>query len=180
MLDYPRADGSLESASRHPRLPLALQKQGRCCLDPSGRACAPRGGVPGAPRTKRMEPAKNRTQGAARRAKFVSGGTASSTPGGLEHRARWAMTGELAADWTRPVLSPTVNAGQPWVLAAPHRTLRTSPPSRQNRLCCPANPRPGIRTIFCASDTAVPMRCAVRPCARRIASTRSAEAPSTT
>jgi hypothetical protein len=63
----------------------------------------------------------------------------------------------------------------------PHQlTRRAAPPSRQNLLCCPANPRPGIRTIFCGSDTAVPMRCAVRPWARRIASTRSADASSTT
>jgi hypothetical protein len=61
-----------------------------------------------------------------------------------------------------------------------HPTLLASPPSRQNLLCCPISPRAGIRTIFCASETAVPMRCAVRPCARRIASTRSAEAGSTT
>jgi len=55
-----------------------------------------------------------------------------------------------------------------------HPTLRAAAPSRQNRLCCPASPRAGMRTIFCGSETAVPITCAARSCALRIASVRSA------
>jgi superfamily II DNA or RNA helicase len=61
-----------------------------------------------------------------------------------------------------------------------HPTRRAPRSSRQNRLCCPASPRAGMRTIFCGSETAVPITCAARPCALRIASVRSAAAGSTT
>jgi hypothetical protein len=44
-----------------------------------------------------------------------------------------------------------------------HPTLRAPRPSRQKRLCCPASPRAGMRTIFCGSETAVPISCAARP-----------------
>src|SRR5215831_17932920 len=59
-------------------------------------------------------------------------------------------------------------------------TRRAPRSSRQNLLCCPASPRAGMRTIFCGSETAVPITCATRPCALRIASVRSAEGASTT
>jgi len=58
--------------------------------------------------------------------------------------------------------------------AVNRKSLRAGPPSRQNRLCCPASPRSRVRTIFCGAETAVPITCAARPCCLRIASVRSA------
>src|SRR5262249_44471309 len=61
-----------------------------------------------------------------------------------------------------------------------HPPCRLPASSRQKRLCWPARECAGMRTIFCASETAVPTTCAARPCALRMCSTRAAEASSTT
>jgi hypothetical protein len=98
-------------------------------------------------------------------------------PSALAPRQTFLQTRWIAG--SSPAMTTRVNLFVD-IGSQPHPTLLASPPSRQNLLCCPASPRPGIRTIFCASETTVPMRCAVRTWARRIESVRSADAGSTT